>query len=62
MESNRRRTVGPEDNELDSALCSGEPAIPGRSPEEVRCAGGADKAVTERTAWVEAERREGVAK
>ena len=38
MESNWRRTGGPQENELDSAGCDDEPAIVWRSPKSVRYA------------------------
>ena len=61
MGSNRRQTVGLQDNELDSAVCDGEPATKERSLKFTDHAGVADKAMVGRMLWLEVERPEGKA-
>ncbi|MBW2237930.1 MAG: hypothetical protein JRF39_02580 [Deltaproteobacteria bacterium] len=59
MGSNRKRTVGPQGNELDSAGCAGEPLTLGRSLEITVYAAVAGKAINGDITWLEVERREG---
>ena len=59
MESSRRRTVGLQDDELDSAGCAGEPPTIGRSLKITVHATVAVKAMCGRITWLEVERQEG---
>jgi hypothetical protein len=59
--SNRRRRVGLQDNELDSAVCDGEPATKERSLKLTDHAKVAAKAMVGRMLWLEVERPEGKA-
>ena len=59
MESNRRRKIGPQDNELDSAACDGEPSTKWRSLKPTAHAEVADKAMVGCMLWLEVERSEG---
>ncbi len=61
MGSNRRRTVGLQDNELDSAVCDGEPSTKGRSLKRTDHAAVAAKAMMGYRLWLEVERLEGTA-
>ena len=61
MGSNRKRTIGPQDDELDSAGCCGEPATKWRSLKHIGHAGVAAKAMAGHITWVEVERWEGEA-
>ena len=69
MGSNRRRTVGPQDNELDSAGCVGEPARVKAKPvhkRELMYVVHVGQEVVRKTMcgnimWLEAERQEGEA-
>ena len=58
VESNRKRTGSPQDNELDSAGRDGEPAVPWRSLKHTGHAEQAHKAMSGSPTWLEAERRE----
>ena len=62
MGSNRRRNVGPQDDEPVSAEYGGEPALKWRSLERMHHAAVAAKAVMWHTTWLRAERQEGGAK
>ena len=61
MESNRRRKIGPQDNELDSAACDGEPSTKWRSLKLTDHADVVVKAMVGRMLWLEVERSEGMA-
>ena len=61
MGSNRRRTVGLQENELDSAVCDGEPSTKGRSLKRTDHATVAAKAMIGYILWLEVERPEGMA-
>jgi hypothetical protein len=56
--SSRKRTVGPQDDELDSAGCAGEPPTLGRSLEIIVHAAVAVKAMYGHITWLEVERQE----
>jgi hypothetical protein len=56
VESNRRRMVGPQEDERDSAGCGGEPATKWRSLKLTAHAGGAVKAMSGRMTRVAVER------
>ena len=62
MGSNWRRTGGPQDDELDSAGCDGEPAGRRRSLKRTGHAVLVDKAMIGSATWLEAERRHGCAR
>lgn len=55
VESNRKRTGSPQDDELDSAERDGEPAIPWRSLKPIGHAEVAEKAMSGSPSWLEAE-------
>jgi hypothetical protein len=55
VESNRRRTGSPQDDELDSAESDGEPATPWRSLKPIGDAEMAVKAIYGSPSWLEAE-------
>lgn len=55
VESNRKRTDSPQDDELDSAESDGEPAIPWRSLKRIGHAVLAVKAMSGSPTWLEAE-------
>jgi hypothetical protein len=55
VESNRKRTGSPQDDELDSAGSDGEPAIPWRSLKRIGHAVLAVKAMSGSPPWLEAE-------
>jgi hypothetical protein len=57
--SSRKRTVGLQDDELDSAGCAGESPTLGRSLKNTIDAGVVDKAINGHITWLEAERQEG---
>ena len=59
MGSNRKRTVGPQDNELDSAGCTGELPTLERSLKISVYAAVAGKAINGDITWLEVERQEG---
>ena len=67
MESNRKRTAGPQDDELDSAGCVGEPARVKAKPvhkRETMYVAHVEPEVVSKTMcgnimWLEAERQEG---
>ena len=58
MGSSRKRTVGPQDNELDSAACDGEPSTKWRSLKPTDHAVVVVKAMVGRMLWLEVERSE----
>ena len=59
MGSNRKQTVGLQDDELDSAGCTGEPPAKGRSLKITVHAVVAEKAMSGDITWLEVERQEG---
>ena len=61
MESNRRRKMGLQDNELDSAACDGEPSTKWRSLKLTDYAEVVVKAMAGYMLWLEVERSEGKA-
>ena len=58
MGSNWRRKIGPQDDELDSAVCDGEPSTKWRSLELTDHAGVVAKAMVGCMLWLEVERSE----
>jgi hypothetical protein len=61
VESNRRRKIGPQDNELDSVACDGEPSTKWRSLKLTDYADVVVKAMVGYMLWLEVERLEGKA-
>ena len=61
MRSNRKRTIDPQDDELDSAACGGEPPIDGRSLKRTDYAEVVAKGMVGCMPWLEVERLEGKA-
>ncbi len=61
MRSNWRRKIGPQDNELDSAVCFDEPSTKWRSLEIIDHAVVVVKAMVGYMLWLEVERSEGMA-
>ncbi len=59
MGSSWKRTVGPQDNELDSAGRTGEPPTLGRSLKITAYAMVVVKAMSGDVTWLEVERQEG---
>jgi len=57
--SSRKRTVGLQENELDSAGCAGEPPTLGQSLKITVDAVVVDKAINRHITWLEVERQEG---
>ena len=58
MESNRRRKIGPQEYELDSAACDGEPSTEWRSLKLTDHAVVVDKGMVGYMLWLEVERSE----
>ena len=61
MESNRRQKIGPQEYELDSAACDGEPSTKWRSLKLTDHADVVVKAMVGHMLWLEVERSEGKA-
>ena len=61
MESNWKQKIGPQDDELDSAVCNGEPSTKWRSLKLTDHAGVVAKAMVGCMLWLEVERSEGKA-
>ncbi len=61
MGSNRKQKIGPQDDELDSAACDGEPSTKWRSLKHTDYAGVVVKAMVGCMLWLEVERSEGMA-